>query len=485
MANGSDGRNPHFILEGVTETEAYRYPGGGGGGGGPGVPERDRTRHAAALRGQMDAVRADAEAAADAQRGAGIEEGLGLQVEFESFPDVELAFESLARERSGIELLNVRHEDGVTRATVFVPDGKLDLFEKRIIAYLERRKDSRGRARDHRRLLDAIRQIRTAGLQALWTDDREAFPTAEDGPVWWEVWLPVRRDRHATTGAFRERAGVQGMRLATGELCFPERTVLLARASVAQMRASIVTLNSIAELRQAKETAEFFDSLPLDVQARRLDDLVARTRYASGAEDVPHVCLLDTGVNRGHGLLAPALAAADLHAVEPGWGTDDDHGHGTGMAGLALGGNLAELLSRSGPVEFGHRLESVKLLPRDGATGSDPEHHGYLTIEAAARPEVSAPTRPRVLCMAITARDNRDRGRPSAWSSALDALVADSHGLGGHPRLLVVSGGNVADNRAWRDYPDRSRSGAGAADDWPAVVGRQLSLGCPAPSAAA
>ena len=189
------------------------------------------------------------------------------------------------------------------------------------------------------------------------------FPTAEDGPVWWEVWLPVRKDRHATTGVFRERAGVQGMRLATGELWFPERTVLLARASVAQMRASIVTLNSIAELRQAKETAEFFDSLPLDVQARRLDDLVARTRYASGAEDVPHVCLLDTGVNRGHGLLAPALAAADLHAVEPGWGTDDDHGHGTGMAGLALGGNLAELLSRSGPVEFGHRLESVKTAP--------------------------------------------------------------------------------------------------------------------------
>ena len=28
MANGNGGQNPHFILEGVTETEAYRYPGG-------------------------------------------------------------------------------------------------------------------------------------------------------------------------------------------------------------------------------------------------------------------------------------------------------------------------------------------------------------------------------------------------------------------------------------------------------------------------
>lgn len=128
------------------------------------------------------------------------------------------------------------------------------------------------------------------------------------------------------------------------------------------------------------------------------------------------------------------------------------------MAGLALGGNLAELLSTSGPVKFVHRLESVKLLPRDGVTGTEPEHHGYLTIQAAARPEVSAPHRPRVLCMAITARDNRDRGRPSAWSSALDALAADSDGLGRHPRLLVVSGGNVTDNSAWGDYPDSNDS---------------------------
>ena len=260
MANGRDGQNRHFILEGVTETEAYRYPGGGGGDG-SNIPERDRAKHAAALRGQLDAVRANAETAVDAQRDAGIEEGLGLQVEFESFPDVVLAFESLARETSGIELLNVRHEDKITWATVFVPDGKLDHFEKLIVAYLERREDSLGRPRDNRRLLDAIRQVRAASLRALWTDDREAFPTTEDEPVWWEVWLPVRKDRQATTAAFRERSDFQGMRLAKGELRFPERTILLARASVEQMRASMVTLNSIAELRRPKETADFFDSL--------------------------------------------------------------------------------------------------------------------------------------------------------------------------------------------------------------------------------
>ncbi len=452
MANGNGGQNPHFILEGVTETEAYRYPGGGGGDR-PDIPERDRPSHAAALRGQLNEVRATAENAAAAQRQAGMEDGLGLHVEFESFPELEVAFESLARENQGIELLNVRHYDDVTRATVFVPDGKLDHFEHLIAAYLERRTDSLDRPRDNRRLLDAIRQIRAASLRALWTDNDDAFPVAEDLPVWWEVWLPVRQDREALVSAFRDRAGLQDIRLAKGELRFPERTVLLAQASVKQMRASMITLNNIAELRRPKETAEFFDSLPASEQQEWLEDLLARTRYPSSDEDIPYVCLLDTGVNRGHGLLAPALATEDLHTVEPGWGTDDADGHGTEMAGLALAGDLTELLAGSGPVGFAHRLESVKLLPKDGATGTDPAHHGYLTIEAVARPEITAPRHRRVFGMTVTARDNRDQGRPSAWSSAIDALAADSDDHGGHPRLLVVSAGNVKDPTAWSNYP--------------------------------
>ena len=316
MANGNDGRNRHFILEGVTETEAYRYPGEGGR---PAIPERERSTHAAVLRGQLSEVRATAKATAGAQRDAGMEKGLGLQVEFESFPELELAFESLAREKQEIELLNVRHGEKTTRATVFVPDGKLDHFENLIAAYLERRTDSLGRARDHRRLLDTIRQIRAARLRALWTDDDEAFPTNEDEPVWWEVWLPVRRNRQATTDAFRERAGLQGMRVTKGDLQFPERTVLLARASVEQLRASMVTLNNIAELRRPKETAEFFDSLHPSEQEEWLEDVLARTRYPDSDENVPYVCLLDTGVNRGHPLLSPALAVDDLHTVEPSW----------------------------------------------------------------------------------------------------------------------------------------------------------------------
>ena len=451
MANGSDRRSRHFILKGFTKAEPYRLPPSPPQER-PVVPERNRASHAGALQEQLGALRADAGAAREAQQAAGMEERLGLQVEFESFPNIELAFESLARERSGIELLNVGHVAGRTHATVFVPEGKLEHFEHLIRDYLEERRDRADKARDNRRLVDAIREIRAASLRALWTDTDAEFPSEDEGSLWWEVWLPVRRDGQAVVASFRQRAEAQGMRVAPGDLIFPERTVLLVSATLEQMQGSILTLNSIAELRRAKETAEFFDSLRPEEQQEWIDELLTRTQFPASGDEVPRVCLLDTGVNRGHPLLSPALDSGDLHTIEPGWGTNDAHGHGTQMAGVALAGDLTALVSGNDPVALVHRLESVKLLPAPGGNG-DSRHHGYVTVEAVARPEIAAPGRLRVFGMAVTARDGRDRGRPSAWSAAVDSLAADVDGAGAIPRLLVLSAGNIQDSDAWLKYP--------------------------------
>ena len=315
-------------------------------------------------------------------------------MEFESFPDIDLAFESLSREKSGIELLNVRRDDSraegeVTQATVFVPDGKITHFEDLIRDYVDQKKDARGHPRDNQRLVDAILRIRAATLRALWTDTSE-FPSEDEGALWWEVWLPAGKDRQGVLSGFRARveamepgfaAAIESnnsmdtqtvdasMRVAEGQIYFPERTVILVHASVTQMQQSILLLNSIAELRRARDTAEFIDSLLPDEQQEWLDNLIARSIYPLEGDTVPHVCLLDTGVNRGHRLLEPALAASDVHTVQPSWGTDDGDGHGTEMAGLALAGNLLEHLVTGDTIHFPHRLESVKLLPFDGANG--------------------------------------------------------------------------------------------------------------------
>lgn len=453
MANGDTEARRHFIIEGFTDTEIYRARGGGGSS--RTVPPRDRGEHAAALRTQLRQVRAVAEGAAlDAEDPA---DGLGIQVEFQSFPDIDLAFESLSRENQGIELRNVRHRNDRTYATVFVPPGKLDHFERLISAYLGFREDRRGRPRDNRKLLDAIQAIRAASVRALWTDDDESFPESDSEQFACEIWIPAGRDREAEINAFRERAATLGMQVSSGVLRFPERSVLVAHTSLAVIGQSVATLNSIAELRRAKETADFFDTLTLDEQSEWLDHLLDRTSFNTGP-DAPHVCLLDTGINRGHPLIAPALKASDLHSVDPAWDTRDDHGHGTQMAGLTIAGDLTDLLDGNGNIEIEHRLESVKLLRDDGASGTDSRHHGYLTVEAVSRPEIDHPTRPRLFGMAVTARDNRDRGRPTGWSATLDALAADSDNQGDMPRLIVVSAGNVRDSNDWEHYPASNES---------------------------
>ena len=88
--------------------------------------------------------------------------------------------------------------------------------------------------------------------------------------------------------------------------------------------------------------------------------------------------------------------------------------------------------------------------------------------------EVTAPARRRVFGLSITARDNRDRGQPSAWSAVIDSLAADVDRYGANPRLLVVAAGNVVDNNAWAKYP-QSNDTDGVHD--PALAWNALTVG--------
>ena len=455
MAGDGDQR-PHLILSGITRTDRYRSPRQIIAAAA--IPGRNRPQHAAQLNKALQGIQAAIEATRQAQEAIGLDYERGISIEFQSFPDVELAFESLSRERMGIELLNVRKEENRTLATVFVPDGRLAHFEKQIREYLEERKDLRGRPRDHAGLINAIQSIRAASLRALWTDDPSAFPADASEVFWWEAWLPVRQDREATLASFTQLVERRGLRLAPGNVVFPERTVVLLQASATQMTQSMMILNSVAELRRSKETAEFFDALTPEEQGAWVDDFLNRTEFVSSETDAPYVCVLDTGTNRGHPLLSPALDATDMHTVEPAWGLDDAAGHGTGMAGLAIFGNLSSELAGAHRIRIDHRLESVKFLNQDGGNAGIPAHHGYLTVEAISRPEIGAPARPRVFSMAITARDDRDRGRPSAWSATIDRLAADADNQGESPRLFVIAAGNVNDPNAWMTYPDSNAS---------------------------
>lgn len=418
----------------------------------------DRAQHGNALKAQLLALRPLAQHAVAAQQAQGLESGLGLQVQFVGQPDAALAFESLGSElgkdaQRKIELLSVRVDGGTISANVFVPDGKLAHFEKYVEDYLAERKKVNGDALDHLALLNTISAIRRAEVRALWTDDPALLPLDTSEAIWWEVWLPVRGDRQAVLADFRKLAALAQCQLSEHHISFPERTVVLMFGSEQQFSTSVMTLNCVAELRRAKETAHFFDGMTPPEQQEWVDETLARLTVATGDDATPRVCLLDSGVNRGHPLLSPFIASADLHTVDPAWGVDDTANHGTGLAGLVVLGDLSEALASDGPLAVAHRLESVKLTPERGANPGDSRQHGYLFAEAVSRPEVTAPDRPRVFTSAVTSDDDRDRGRPSAWSATVDRLASDYDGDGQFPRLFVLCAGNTEDEQSWNTYP--------------------------------
>ncbi|MBN2429394.1 MAG: S8 family peptidase [Deltaproteobacteria bacterium] len=457
MAEKNQPPKKHFLLGNLADPEPFSPPRRSISP--VSIPARERQSHGNHLLRQVEQLKPAMQNAKEVQEAAGLDkDGLGLRLEFESFDDIDLAIESLARERSGIELLNVRRDENITFATVFVPDGKLLHFEKLVTDYLGERRDRKGNLRDNSSLVNTIKEIRAASLRELWTDDESEFPRQDDEVFWWEVWLPVRKDRQKVVETFRFLAEAQEISLSSSMLEFPERTVLLAYASRKKMQQSMMTLNSIAELRRAKETAEVFDSLSPEQQPEWIEELMSRCEYSAEGEGVPYVCLLDTGVNNGHPLIFHALADSDLHTVQPTWGLDDQAGHGTSMAGLALFGNLTEPLLSSLPINIRHRIESVKIIPHDNANHGEAYLHGYLTKEAVNRTIITDAFRKRVYGMAVSARDNRDRGRPSAWSSAVDSLAVDAEGENEIPRLMILCAGNIDDLNAWREYPASNSS---------------------------
>jgi len=147
MPRNDQERLSHLYIVNTATTEPYTSPSTKG----PTFRStpRQRETHGQRLARQFDAIRQQSLTAIEEQKAYGIDAKNGIYLQFESEPDFELKFESLEAQRSGIELLAVQQLDGRTLATVFVPEGKLDILTQKLNDYLNPEKDSpRGKAKN-------------------------------------------------------------------------------------------------------------------------------------------------------------------------------------------------------------------------------------------------------------------------------------------------------------------------------------------------
>ena len=434
-------RLPHILVKDTATTDGYTRPKRKIDAPNPNIPQRNRQQHATRLISQLQQAKAREAAIIQEQQEFGLAVENGLHITFESESGFELIFESLNFRPSGIELCSVTQMGDKTTATVFVPEGKLEHFLKQVTTYRDHQPDpqapdktAKSRSQD---LVESISAIKLTALKELWTDERGLFP-ADNSPITWEIWLR-HSDKIDHEAFLREYAPKLGLTVGAEAIRFLDRTIVLAHGNREQLSRSITLLGSIAEVRRAKETADFFTGMERTDQKAWIEETLEQV--TPPAADAPSVCLLDTGLNEQHPLLRPVTDLNGLHSYDrANWGTDDRYGHGTAMAGLAVYGDLTNTLASPGPIELSHQLESVKITPNPGHH-QEKRLYGAITRDGIHRVEIDGPQRNRVFCMAVTTPDDRDRGRPSSWSATIDALTSGAED--DQQRLVLLSAGNT------------------------------------------
>lgn len=347
-------------------------------------------------------------------------------------------------DKSELTLLKVKQVDSgstdIPHATVFATPKGFSNLRKKIEDFSEKntkKRDGSEGAPRNADLVQSIGAIIEAGLRALWRSPESQFPTGQ-GQVAWEIWL----DRQIAE-TFIGGASGHGVTVHSDRLQFPEDVVVLATATPEALATAVRRLVGVRALAAPTTTPDFFDGLPGDEQAGWVGNLLGRTIFTSQSSP-NYVTLLDTGVSRAHPLIQPALAGSDRHAADPAWAIEDNHGHGTQLAGLALFGDLHVALQTGSPIAVSHKLESVKILPD---VGVNPYHlYGAVTRNGVNAVETIG-NRRRVFALATTTgEDNPHDGAPTSWSSEIDQLAAGVSGEQKIPRLFVVSAGNTDEN---------------------------------------
>ena len=457
----------HIKIEGYTDVLKYHSKPRGPK---PKIAERDRNIHGSRILAEINQIKQQFSINRETTLPEGIVRDDAIYVEFTSEWGYPLKFDSLEQDRHNPthQILNIKEEHRLIdsgqeyryKVAVMMTEGSVSKFVEKVEAYLNdtiKHKDKvtneiidTGNPKNFS-LINNIRSIQLATLESFWTDSPEIpFPIATED-VWWEVWFRKTDNDRAKVSSILQNLHTVGAQIGEAKLEFAEHYVRLVKGTANQLSQSLFLLDNLAELRKPQEIADFIthDDTTYEDRKEWLDNLLSRVdnRYS---EDGIIVCVLDSGVNNMHPLIEPLLPDSRMYAYKEDWGTFDSWhsgGHGTGVACLSIYGDLTDALANSDAIRIYHGLESFKILHTNDP--NNPELYGAITEYSASTPIVDRPNNLRVYCLTVTDKNYTFKGRPSAWSAAIDKL-AFGEDIG--PQLFIVSGGNVNIDKP-EDYP--------------------------------
>lgn len=373
---------------------------------------------------------------------------IGAYLQIESLKNTNLP--DFAWKKEEIRVAAIKSTENNTQiAALFLPKKSQDFLVNKINEYTH--EDTYTGKPKNLKKFENILHFEVATISTLWTDLR---PIPSGGlDVWWELW--IWEENYDDFVHF-----IKNLKYPIHEngLTFPEFKILPVFGNTSHIEFLLKHTNSIAEIRLADDNPHFFMSDQEDNQVPWQNNIL--DRVISAPDISPRVCILDNGIARDHPLIEKSLKLTDMHTIDQAWGINDHeaHGHGTGMAGVALYGDLTYPLSDLRTIQLKFKLESVKFIPPQSFQRNQPTSYGPITIAASMLAEISNPINNRVYCMAIT-NDQVSGEVPSSWSASLDQLISAT--LPGDDadtskRLFFVSAGNVPDTSNPEDVIDRS-----------------------------
>lgn len=256
-------------------------------------------------------------------------------------------FQRISRE---IEIIS---QEDQTVVLVFATEAALGAFEARLTTLAE------GRTPTYRNLLFALKVFDrwTEGDRTGWALRQEGWPDESPFTLDVELWpVSPATERDRSWQAFEAWLREQGV----------EKLDAVKQAELMLYRVRVNRNQSALLLRHRDvRTVDLPPRHILEVTLLQTDIQNLPTVPAPPA-NAPGVVVLDSGLATAHPLLASAVD--DAQSFLPGFGTDDQHGHGTHVAGLALYGDVEDVL-RAGAFTPMLRLFSGRVL--DAANAND------------------------------------------------------------------------------------------------------------------
>ena len=394
------------------------------------LPQRDRTAHATLVRKCYKAAIAHAIACQEERDQQDFPIANGVYVDIEM--DKKFIPVSFGKQdgHGGATIMKVTDKDNESSVdvTVFVKKDKKNWLEKKVDDY-EKKNTQKGNPCNEK-IIAPINNIVATNIRTLYVSAAEFDAIPEEGSFRYELWLSHSKDNTKET---IEKTLLQlGIEKVAEPLLFEGVDVWLIRAGKQQLRMLPLSLGYIEGIRPYKEPSVLIKT---NTENREWSELIKNEiTFCDDAENVI-VGILDTGVNNTHELLKSSLPNKRMDVAIGVQDAIDKTNHGTGMAGLALLGDLTDIAyQRNMSVDVHHSLSSIKIYEEGYATPK--EFYGAVIEEAVDKASNMGAS---IQCMAITDESSYN-GIATSSSAALDESI---YHQGLCDRLVLVSAGNV------------------------------------------